>query len=161
MSIQAKRILVTAGFITSVILISIGAVVKMLIEHELGATRQAVNAALREAARKGDTAEVRSNLAQGADPNERDPWGETALNIAAESPVTHIINGMGSDGVCHRIEKHRGYSEIVPLLVKHGAAVNVKNREGVTPLQQAESFDDAATVQLLRKAGAVENLPRK
>jgi ankyrin repeat protein len=130
-------------------------------QREVTAQVAARDNALLLAVREGNSTKVKSLLADGAASNARDADGQTALSVAAESPVTCTISGMGTDGQCHYIEKHRGYAEVVAALVKHGAEVNVRNRDGITPLQQAQSFDEAETVRLLIKAGAVENLTKK
>ena len=99
---------------------------------------------------------VQSLLDKGADANTRDAKGEYAISLAAESPVVMTINGMQSDGRCVTIEKHRGYEAIVTALLCQGANVRVRNNDHWTPLQQAQSFEEANVISLLQKAGANE-----
>ena len=50
----------------------------------------------------------------------------------------------------------RGDTELVKLLLKHGAAVNATNAEGRTSLWYAEMAKRPGIVQLLEQAGAKE-----
>lgn len=68
--------------------------------------------ALINAAKDENTALVRSLLQQGADVNERDYTGNSALNYAAS----------------------RGYLEIVRVLCENNANVDSRNNKGETPL---------------------------
>jgi ankyrin repeat protein len=68
----------------------------------------------------------------GADLDERDNEGNTALIIAASS----------------------GYTDVVEVLLDAGAGVNVKSRDGKTALMLAEENGNDEIVRLLRAAGA-------
>jgi ankyrin repeat protein len=46
------------------------------------------------------------------------------------------------------------HTEIVRLLIAHGANVNLADREGVTPLAHARQRRQDAVVALLQRAGA-------
>ncbi|RKU30131.1 hypothetical protein C6499_07025 [Candidatus Poribacteria bacterium] len=81
----------------------------------------------------GDLAAVKQGLTDGADPNAQDPQsGSTMLSIAALM----------------------GHTEIVALLLEHGADVNAKSRDGGTALHSAAFLGRAETVELLLEKGA-------
>ena len=76
----------------------------------------------------GDRVEVKQMLTDGADPNAQDPQsGSTMLSIAALM----------------------GHTEVVALLLEHGADVNVKSRDGGTALHAAAFLGRVETVKLL------------
>ena len=81
----------------------------------------------------GDLAAVKRALTDGADPNAQDPQsGSTTLSIAALM----------------------GHTEVVALLLEHGAEVNAKSRDGGTPLHAAAFLGRVKTVKLLLEKGA-------
>ncbi|MCY3740848.1 MAG: CotH kinase family protein [Candidatus Poribacteria bacterium] len=81
----------------------------------------------------GDLAAIKRALTDGADPNVQDPQsGSTMLSIASLM----------------------GHTEVVALLLEHGADVNAKSRDGGTPLHAAAFLGRAETVKLLLKKGA-------
>ena len=82
------------------------------------------------AARGGDIETVAALLAHGADVNEYDSLGGTALHDAAWS----------------------GEAKIVELLIEHHADVNARHKEaGSTPLHYAVLMDRRAVVEILQK----------
>ena len=85
--------------------------------------------ALIEAARKGDTAKVKTLLAEGAEVNHQDQYGYTALIWAA----------------------NKGHAEVEKHLLAEGADVNLKNKNGKTALSVATNKE---VIQLLKAAGA-------
>ena len=84
------------------------------------------------AAKHGTTAELRSSLAAGANPNEADADGTSALHWAV----------------------HRGALDSVSALLEAGAAVDAENRYGVRPAYLAAENGDAATMRALLAAHA-------
>ena len=88
---------------------------------------------LSEAAFTGNIAAMKQMLADGADPNTRDPQsGSTLLATAALM----------------------GYTKIVALLLERGADVNARSRDGGTALHAATFLGRAETVKLLLEKGA-------
>ena len=86
-----------------------------------------------DAARRGDIAEVRALLVQGADANAAHGDGMSALHWAAE----------------------RGDVEVVEVLVHAGAVVDAATRIGhYTPLHVASTVGQTAVIERLIKAGA-------
>jgi ankyrin repeat protein len=75
---------------------------------------------------------VRALIAAGADVNARSGVTRaTALHMAAR----------------------RGYLAIAQALLECGAAINVRDRKGDTPLERAANCRRAAVVQMLRASG--------
>lgn len=88
---------------------------------------------LSEAAFTGDIAAMKQGLAGGADPNAKDPQsGNTLLAAAALM----------------------GHTEIVTLLLEHGADVNARSRDDGTALHAAAFLGRTETVKLLLEKGA-------
>ena len=88
---------------------------------------------LSEAAFTGNLTAVKRALADGVDPNTKDPQsGSTLLAIAALM----------------------GHTEVVAVLLEHGADVNVNSRDGGTALHAAAFLGRADTVKLLLEKGA-------
>lgn len=84
------------------------------------------------AVREGKTAEVKALLARGANPNAEFE-GSPALQQAAQY----------------------GYTDIVRLLLAHGARTDVKNdSNGQSPLRSAQKYGHKEIERLLRQAGA-------
>ncbi len=70
---------------------------------------------LMDAVKKNNVSEVQKFIKSGADVNEKDDYGETALHFAADM----------------------GAVDIAKILIQHGANVNAKDRNGSTPLMAA------------------------
>jgi len=85
----------------------------------------------------GDLARVkRLAIDCGVDPNVReDDKGATPLHVAAEY----------------------GYSEIVEVLLEHGADPNIRDKYGETPLHVAAAFGNSKVVEVLLEHGADPN----
>ena len=122
------------------------------------------------AARDGDDARVRCWLDAGADPNERDQHGATALMNAAAGGHTgaaRLLIERGADpnlatrrdgATALMMAAYRGHADMVRLLLAKGADPNARNDNDQTPLSLALRGRDGnanpAIVQMLRNAGA-------
>ncbi len=125
--------------------------------------------ALFTAAAAGKDKSVRWLLQQGLDVNHRDRFGLTALQTALENghlgvlkilleagaqPGQVLANG---DSLLHfalrldRVDSAR-------LLIKHGAPINLRNKEGWTPLDVAEAKGLPGAIQHLQQVGAENGL---
>src|SRR5690606_3389578 len=87
---------------------------------------------LADTARDGQLAQVREQIAAGADVDAPHPDGTTPLLWAV----------------------HRGDLEMVEALIGAGASVDAANEFGVTPLLEASRAGDAAIIAALLAAGA-------
>ncbi len=88
-----------------------------------------------DAARRGDTASITAILKQGAEVNQPDQDGTTALHWAA----------------------HRNDLKTAELLIRAGAKAAVVNQYGVTPISEAAGQGNAAMIEKLLKGGADAN----
>jgi ankyrin repeat protein len=143
------------------------------------------------AALSGDTATMRLLVQRGADPNLPTLAGTTPLMAAAgvnwvvaqtytESPQALVdavnlclelgadINATNSMGLTALLgAANRGSNDLIELLVKRGARLDVKDKEGRTPLRWAEGVFLAAvgaerkpaTIALLERLTAEQKLP--
>jgi ankyrin repeat protein len=113
---------------------------------------------------------LRLTLAAGADLKSTNRYGGTALIPAAhyghvetvrELLQTRIdvdhVNRLGWTALLEAIILGDGgaaHTEIVRLLVAHGAKLQLADAQGVTPLAHAEQRGQKAIVEMLRRAGA-------
>ena len=92
---------------------------------------------LSAAAFTGDLTAMKKALADGADPNTKDPQsGSTVLSIAALM----------------------GHTKVVALLLEHGADINARSRDGGTALHSAAFLGRVETVKFLLDKGADSSL---
>jgi ankyrin repeat protein len=96
------------------------------------------NLPLDQAARDGKLAEVKHLIEAGANPNELNKWGTSALTGAS-----------GGNSPSH--------TEIAQFLVTHGADVNKRVADGTTALNEASFWGNIATVRILLAAKADVN----
>lgn len=113
---------------------------------------------------------LRMTLAAGADLKSTNRYGGTALIPAAhhghvetvrELLKTRIdvdhVNRLGWTALLEAIVLGDGgaaHTEIVRLLVAHGAGLQLADAQGVTPLKHAEQRGQRAIAEILRSAGA-------
>lgn len=113
---------------------------------------------------------LRMTLAAGADLKSTNRYGGTALIPAAhhghvetvrELLKTRIdvdhVNRLGWTALLEAIVLGDGgaaHTEIVRLLVAHGARLQLADAQGVTPLKHAEQRGQRAIAEILRSAGA-------
>lgn len=113
---------------------------------------------------------LRLTLAAGADLQSTNRYGGTALIPAAHHghvaavrellqtkiDVDHV-NRLGWTALLEAIilgDGGEAHTEIVRLLVAHGASLQLADARGVTPLQHAEQRGQKAIAEWLRRAGA-------
>ncbi|CAH8557615.1 unnamed protein product [Dicrocoelium dendriticum] len=117
------------------------------------------------AARRGEFARVDSLLKAGADPNQMDEDGWSALRTAAwrgHSDIVELllchgasVNLSGPDGrSALRAAAWAGHEEIVQRLIDAGADVDIQDAEGRSPLIAAAYMGHVGVVELLSQAGA-------
>ena len=125
------------------------------------------DAPVADAARRGDLAQVRTLLQEGADVNAPSGDGMTALHWAAqrgdaEMGATLLVAGARTSAGTRigrytplHLAARAGHAEIVALLVEAGADPEVRTaNSGATPLHLAASSGEAAAVAALLVAGA-------
>ena len=120
---------------------------------------------LRIAAYKGDSEESSQLIAEGAEIDAKNEYGNTALMIAAIEGHLEIVKGLiaggadvntrnRADSTALMLAAKRGHLEIVKALLAGGADVNARTTGGVTALFAAESGGHTAVVEILKRAGA-------
>ncbi|NIJ59848.1 hypothetical protein FHS82_003709 [Pseudochelatococcus lubricantis] len=114
-------------------------ILKLTLTHgaDLKSTNRFGGTALIPASERGHVETVRTLIAAGVDVDHVNNLGWTALLEA-------VILGNGG-------ERHR---QIVDVLIKAGADINLADREGVSPLQHARGHGYDEIEQLLVAAGA-------
>jgi len=110
-------------------------------------------------------------IEKGVDVNSRNPYGGTALMIAAKRGFSNIVkilleNGADPNAVISpptdpaqtytalHTAAQESNNEIIALLIKSGANVNVATGYGETPLISAALYGNESTVNVLLKHGA-------
>lgn len=103
---------------------------------------------LMQAAYRADLAVMRKLLSAGADPNEQNFVGNTALSFATgATPVTAQV--------------YSGSTEAVELLIEKHADVNLSGKMGYTPLMYAVMHENLKSVRTLINHGAKVNAQTK
>jgi thioredoxin-like negative regulator of GroEL len=127
-----------------------------------------INSDLIEAAKNGDTAQVKALLDKGADVNARDKDGLTALMWAAAGGRTDIVKALLDKGADVNAKTSYGYTalmwaaagghtDIVKALLDKGADVNAKDSDGYTALMWAAARGHTDIVKALLDKGADVN----
>lgn len=118
---------------------------------------------------RGDEAEVKRLLQEGADPNGKDRFGGSALEGAADGGFTEIVrllvrkgadvNSRGTLGGTPLIlAAAKGHLEVARFLLESKADVNARADTGVTALTVAKQNRHKEVVELLKKSGAKEQV---
>jgi ankyrin repeat protein len=126
--------------------------------------------ALHEAAQAGDSAQVRELLSAGAEADQLDEAGDSALHIAALHGHLDVVHALLDAGVDANIknangwtpifkgaynhETDCGYAPVVQALINAGGDVNATIYYGLTPLMLAAGAGEAAVCAALLAAGA-------
>lgn len=125
-----------------------------------------------DAAKKGDTADVKTLLNKGADANAKDKGGWTALMEASQNGHTEIVNALLNKGAdvnakfnnswtALMFASEKGHTEIVKALIAKGADVNAKLNDGYTALMFASAEGHTEIVKTLLNKGADVNVKDK
>jgi ankyrin repeat protein len=135
-----------------------------------GANQQAINAALHAAAERGHLEVLRTVLAAGADVGSLNRYGGTVLIPASHYGHVAIVrellqttridrnhvNNLGWTALLEAVllgDGDAAHTEIVKLLLAHGADPNIADRAGVTPLQHARQRGYTAMARAIEAAG--------
>jgi ankyrin repeat protein len=140
------------------------ALVKLLLAHgaNVNGTGECGYTALMEAVRRPDREIARLLLERGAKPNVQNENGDTAIVFAANEGDVALVAALldhgadinGGTGWTPLMEAaYCGYPDVVRLLLKRGAPVNLQQGNSMTPLECALAQSDADMAALLRKAG--------
>jgi uncharacterized protein len=123
-----------------------------------------------DAVTAGDVDGVRRLLAAGADCNQRDGDGATALMLAAHAGNLEMVKflvGAGADvnatdergwsaltKSVYNADLDRGFADVTQVLMDAGANVEAPIGFGVRPLMLAAGYGETAVVETLLRAGA-------
>jgi len=129
---------------------------------------QDLNKKLLDAAEAGDTAEVQGLLREGANPNAKGGYGNTALMGAAVRGHTETVRALLEKGAEVNAKDNAGWTPLfwaafsrrtdtVRALLEKGADVNAKNKYDDTALIHAAYAGDTDTVAVLLEKGAEVN----
>jgi len=96
-------------------------------------------------------------IEKGVDVNARTVKGNTALHLVALSEPLQV-EMLDANGDIHQLELPPSFREtqarVAELLICKGAAINVRNEEGRTPLHEAAFAGEEAVTQVLLRHGA-------
>lgn len=139
----------------------------MVVLGSLSACREGPPTPLTRAALDGDAQRVQALLAQGADPDERDGGGGTALIVAARNGHLDVMRALVKGGadvnrrdgrfnhwtpLVHAI--HKRQDAAARLLLASGAEADSPMDGGATPLMFAAAYGETAMVEDLLARGA-------
>jgi cytohesin len=117
---------------------------------------------LHYAAQLGHKEIVELLIANDADVNAKNKYGETPLLSAATKGIAELLIAKGADVNAKdevygwtplHVAAINGHKEVAELLIAKGAEVNAKNDSGTTPLDWAIRRNHIETADLLRKHG--------
>jgi len=132
----------------------------------LGGCTRAPEPSLASAASRGDAAAVQAILDRGADPNQTDGYGLTAVILAARAGSVPCVRTMLEHGadpdrpggvngwtpLMHAV--HKNQRATAQALLDCGADVDARNPNGVTALIMAAGYGNTPMVELLLDRGA-------
>jgi len=118
----------------------------------------------------GDIQEVDRLLAEGANPDEKAIMGHSSLIMAARSDypliAERLLNARADPNqrdsldwapLHHAVKTDSASLDMISILVRRGADVNVRDSHLRTPLHRAAQFGHVQAVQLLLRLGADPN----
>lgn len=156
------KINANCGWMGGVILVTY-----LLSVHDAHCQRVVVNQTpLTEAVLSGDAGRVRLLLAEGADINATNRAGFTALMLAARNVQDQIVDILLAEGADANLEipvyrwtalrqaASDGNPKIIKSLLKAGARLDAKDRNGWTPVVAAAMAGKAENLKALSDAGA-------
>jgi ankyrin repeat protein len=129
-------------------------VVVLLLGGLLASCSKGLPPSVMPAVMKADSKDVLAQLRKGANPNEQDSRGMTALMIAAERGHTAIVQTLLDQGADIQAKEARqgrtalflavahGHTPVVQALLSKGADVKEKDNSGWTPLMLAAERGD-------------------
>jgi uncharacterized protein len=135
-----------------------------LLTFLLMATTAFADDQLHKAAHAGDLAKVKTILSKGVNPDARDSYGGTALHAAMFQNNIEIVELLLANGFSPNAQGPRnGYTPLhdsvwannIPaakLLLARGAKLDIKGKDGMTPLEKAVAENKPAMAQLLKDA---------
>jgi ankyrin repeat protein len=125
---------------------------------------------LLDAVAAGDVGRSLSLLAAGADCNQRDGDGATALMLAAHAGRLDLVKALIDAGAdvnatdergwgalrkaAYNPDLDRGFADVAQALIDAGANVEAPIGYGVRPLMLAAGYGETAVVETLLRAGA-------
>jgi cytohesin len=129
-----------------------------------------------EAVSQNNLQKIKELIAQGVNLNVRDSRGETLLRKATKTDrlsslsLVETLISRGADvnarnsrtgGTALHSVAYRGYKEVVELLIASGADVDVRYKQGETPLDVAKERGHTEIVEILTKAMKEQKATKK
>jgi ankyrin repeat protein len=125
----------------------------------------AVAGPIHDAAKNGDTAQVKALLGAGTQVDEKDALDKTVLNWASENSHTEVVQILAANGADVNTGDFMGQTalswattlgndEIVEILITAGADVNQQDSMGTRPLDHSVRKGHKRVDEMLRDAGA-------
>jgi ankyrin repeat protein len=123
-----------------------------------------------EAVVKGNIEQVKSLIAKGANVNAKDDRGQTSLHLAVRNFYEEIVEFLISEGADVNASQtdaswtplldaaSTGQTEVIKLLLQHGAKVDVGDKFGYTPLYYAMWSEEKDAIKALISSGADVNV---